>query len=61
MNALTCSLRNLRNHALRSMLTAAGIGAALVSLLALAVGALGSLYPAWRATRMRPMKLLRGE
>jgi ABC-type antimicrobial peptide transport system permease subunit len=61
MNALTYSLRNLRNHALRFMLTAAGISAALVSLLAFAVGALGSLYPAWRATRMRPMELLRGE
>jgi len=30
-------------------------------LLVLAVGALGGLYPAWRATRMRPMELLRGE
>jgi putative ABC transport system permease protein len=29
--------------------------------LVLAVGALGGLYPAWRATRMRPMELLRGE
>jgi putative ABC transport system permease protein len=29
--------------------------------LVLAVGAVGSLYPAWRATRMRPMELLRGE
>jgi putative ABC transport system permease protein len=29
--------------------------------LVLAIGALGGLYPAWRATRMRPMELLRGE
>ena len=29
--------------------------------LILAVGALGGLYPAWRATRFRPMELLRGE
>jgi putative ABC transport system permease protein len=28
---------------------------------ALLVGALGGLYPAWRAMRMRPMELLRGE
>ena len=28
---------------------------------AILVGALGSLYPAWRATRLRPMELLRGE
>ena len=29
--------------------------------LVLGVGALGGVYPAWRATRMRPMELLRGE
>jgi len=29
--------------------------------LVLVVGALGGLYPAWRATHMRPMELLRGE
>jgi putative ABC transport system permease protein len=29
--------------------------------MALLVGALGGLYPAWRAVRMRPMELLRGE
>ena len=28
---------------------------------ALLAGALGGLYPAWRATRLRPMELLRGE
>jgi putative ABC transport system permease protein len=28
--------------------------------LVLLVGGLGGLYPAWRATRMRPMELLRG-
>jgi ABC-type antimicrobial peptide transport system permease subunit len=27
----------------------------------LAVGALGGIYPAWRATRLAPVELLRGE
>ncbi len=29
--------------------------------LALVIGALGGVYPAWRATRLRPMELLRNE
>ena len=35
MNAFTYPLASLRNHRLRSLLTAAGVGAALASMLAL--------------------------